>query len=106
MPIKLGKISLTGGLEREAIVTTLEKSIPSVNRCYGKKSWWRWNMKGNLTFKLFLNSSGRVIKVIRIAGSKKMKTFEDCIIQKLKNLQFSFSKGSKAGTVTATFLLK
>lgn len=104
--IKLGKLSVIGDLKREAIVAILENSIPSNNRCYDKKPWWRSKVKGNLTFKLFLNSSGRVIKVIRIAGSKKIKTFEGCIIQKLKNLQFPFSKGSKAGTMTVTFLLK
>ena len=104
--IKLGKISLTGGLKREAIIAILEKSIPSVNRCYDKKPWWQWNVKGEFIFKLTVDSSGRVRKVIRMAGTKKVKALEDCIIQKLKTLQFLSSKGSKEGTITVTFILK
>ncbi len=104
--IKLGKISVTGGLKREAIVTILEKSIPSVNRCYDKKPWWQWNVKGEIVFKLTVDSSGRVTKVSMIAGTKKVKALEDCIIHKLKALQFLSSKGSKEGTITVTFILK
>ena len=104
--IKLGKISVTGGLKRETIITILEKSIPSVNRCYDKKPWWQWNVKGEFTFKLTVDSSGRVIKVSRIAGIKKVKALEDCIIAKLKILQFPFPKGSKESTITVTFFLK
>lgn len=104
--IKLGKISLRGGLKREAIIAILEKSIPSVNRCYDKKPWWQWNVKGEFIFKLTVDSSGRVRKVIRMAGTKKVKALEDCIIQKLKTLQFLSSKGSKEGTITVTFILK
>jgi len=104
--IKLGKISVTGGLKKEAIVKILEKFIPSVNRCYDKKSWWQWNVKGKFVFRLAVDSRGRVTKVSRIAGTKKVKALEDCIIQKLKNLQFSFPKGSKEGTITVTFILK
>ena len=104
--IKLGKISVSGGLKREAIIAILEKSIPSVNRCYDKKPWWQWNVKGEFVFKLTVDSSGRVRKVIRIAGTKKVKALEDCIIQKLKTLQFLSSKGSKEGTITVTFILK
>jgi len=104
--IKLGKISVTGGLKREAIITIIEKFIPSVNRCYDKKPWWKWNVKGEFVFKLTVDSSGRVTKASRIAGTKKIEALEDCIIQKLKNLQFPFPKGSKEGTITVTFLLK
>ncbi len=104
--IKLGKISVTGGLKREVIIKLLEKFIPSANRCYEKKPWWQWNVKGEFVFKLTVDSSGRVTKVSRIAGTKKIKALEGCIIQKLKNLQFLSSKGSKKGTITVTFLLK
>jgi len=104
--IKLEKISVTGGLKRKAILTILEKSIPSINRCYNKKPWWRWNVKGKVTFKLIIDSSGRVIKVSRISGTKKIKALEDCIIQKLKNLQFLSSKGRKEGAITVVFVLK
>jgi len=104
--IKLDKVSVIGGLKREVIITILEKSIPSVNRCYDKKRWWQWSVKGQFAFKLTVDSNGRVIKVNRIAGTKKVKAFEDCIIQKLKNLQFLSSKGSKEGTITVTFILK
>ena len=106
IPIKLGKISVTGGLEREEIVTTLEKFIPSINRCYGKKSWWKWNVKGGFTFKLVVDSSGRVTKVNRIAGTVKIKAIEGLHYSKTKTLQFLSSKGSKEGTITVTFLLK
>jgi len=104
--IKLGKISVTGGLKKETIITIFQKSIYSINRCYDKKPWWQWNAKGAFTFKLTVDSSGKVTKVSRIAGTKKVKALEDCIIQKLKNLQFSFPKGSKEGTITVTFILK
>ena len=103
---KLGKISVTGGLKREAIIKILEKFGPSINRCYDKKPWGKWNTKREFTFKLTVDSSGRVTKVIRIEGTKKVKTLEDCIIQKLKTLQFPFPKGSKESTITVTFLLK
>jgi len=104
--IKLGKISVASGLKREAIIAILEKSIPLVNRCYEKKPWWQWNVKGEFVFKLTVDSSGRVTKASRIAGTKRVKALEDCMIQKLKNLQFPFPKGSKEGTITVTFLLK
>jgi len=104
--IKLGKVFVSGGLKREAIITILKKSISSINLCYDKKPWWQWNVKGEFTFKLTVDSSGRVTKVSRIVGTKKVKALEDCIIQKLKNLQFPFPKGSKECTITVAFLLK
>jgi len=103
--IKLGKISVTGGLKKEVIKTILEKFIPSINRCYDRKPWWRWNVKGQAAFKLTVDSSGRVTNVSKISGTKKNKALEDCIIQKLKNLQFPFPTGSKAGEITVTFSL-
>ncbi|MBT8373581.1 MAG: hypothetical protein KJN80_01575, partial [Deltaproteobacteria bacterium] len=62
--------------------------------------------KGVLTFKLTVDSFGKAIKVSRISGTKKVKALEDCILQKLKTLQFTPSKGSKADTITVSFLLK
>ncbi len=104
--IKLGKISVTGGLKRKAIITILEKFIPTVNRCYDKRPWWRWNVKGDVTFKLMVDPSGRVIKVSRVTGTKKIKALEDCIIQKLKALRLLSSKGSKEYEITVVFVLK
>ncbi|MBW1820554.1 MAG: AgmX/PglI C-terminal domain-containing protein, partial [Deltaproteobacteria bacterium] len=104
--IKLGKISVTGGLTRSVVEAIIEKAIPSINRCYDKKPWWKWNVKGEFVFKLTVDSNGQVAKASRISGTKKVKALEDCIIQKLKNLQFPFPKGSKEGTITVTFLLK
>ncbi|MBW2591121.1 MAG: hypothetical protein JRD71_10465, partial [Deltaproteobacteria bacterium] len=62
--------------------------------------------KGEFVFKLTIDSSGRVAKASLIAGTKKIKILGDCIIQKLKNLRFSFPKGSKEGMITVTFLMK
>jgi Ca-activated chloride channel family protein len=106
LPVKLGKVSVIGGLKREAVITLLEKSILSLNRCDDKRSWWQWNVKGVVTFKLRVDSFGKVIKVSRVSGTKKFKGFEDCIMQKLRNLRFASSKASKTGTITVSFLLK
>ena len=104
--IKLGKISVNGGLRREAVVTILEKFVPTINRCYDKKCWWQWNLKKEFIFTLNVDSSGRVTKVIRSSGTRKVKALEGCMIQKLKTLRFLSPKGSKTGSITVTFLLK
>ncbi|MCP4371995.1 MAG: hypothetical protein GY797_28335, partial [Deltaproteobacteria bacterium] len=71
-----------------------------------KRPWWRWNVKGDVTFKLMVDPSGRVIKVSRVTGTKKIKALEDCIIQKLKALRLLSSKGSKEYEITVVFVLK
>lgn len=61
---------------------------------------------GEVTFQFVIDSRGKVIKVNLISSKINDKKLEECISQKIKELNFSTPMGSDRVTATASFKLK
>ena len=88
IPLKLGKVTVTGGLSVERIRELLEKRIDKINECYAKGSPAEFSAAGDLVFELVLDARGRVKKVNAVDLAGKHAALEKCIAKQLKALQF------------------
>jgi len=103
--IELGNIVVQNGLSKSSIQRLLEKQMRSINPCYEQAPGSRSNLKGEVIFKLIIDSQGEVTKV-HVASTSKDKELERCIMKKLKKLHFPVPKGGKNAKVTISFILK
>jgi Ca-activated chloride channel family protein len=103
--IELGNIVVQNGLSKSSIQRLLEKHMRSINPCYEQASGSRSNLKGEVIFKLIIDSQGEVTKV-HVASTSKDKELERCIMKKLKKLHFPVPKEGKNARVTISFILK
>ena len=84
----------------------IKQQIPYIELCYQKALEKKPNIQGEVTFQLVIDSRGKVIKVNLISSKINDKKLEECISQKIKELNFSTPMGSDRVTATASFKLK
>jgi Ca-activated chloride channel family protein len=104
--IELGNIVVRKGMSKSSIQRLLEKHMHAINLCYAHASVNASNLKGELTFKLVIDSKGKVTSVSTDTKVNKNKELERCIMKKLKKLSFPAPKGGKNVKVNISFILK
>jgi Ca-activated chloride channel family protein len=104
--VELREISTTSGLSKEAIQKVVKQQIPSIEIYYQKALEKIPAVKGEASFRLIINSKGRVIKVSLVSSKLNDKNLEQCIIQKVKGLNFPPPEGTDRVTATVSFNLK
>jgi len=98
--VELAEISTTRGLSKEDIQKAVKQQIPAMEICYRKALEKKPDTQGEATFRLVIDSKGRVTKVSLVSSKLKDKDLKQCIIQKIKELTFPAPEGR--GKVTAT----
>ncbi|MGZ3512440.1 MAG: AgmX/PglI C-terminal domain-containing protein [Thermodesulfobacteriota bacterium] len=98
--VELGEITINGGLPNETIQNGLKQQLPSIELCYQAALEKKSNIRGEVIFRLIIDSKGRVTKVSLVSSKLNDKNLEQCILQKIKELTFPAQQGP--GTVTAT----
>lgn len=106
LSVELGEITTTGGLSKEAVQRVIKQKIPSIESCYQKALERNPNIQGDVTLQLTIDSRGRVIKARSVTSKLNDKGFEECIIQKTKEIKFPVLEGTDKVTVTVSFNLK
>ena len=101
--VTIGEISTTEGLSKEAIQKVLNPQLPPIERCYEKALDKKPNVRGEVIYRLIVNSNGKVIKVILVSSKLNNKGLETCILQKIK--EWKFPKPELRGDVTLTLSL-
>jgi Ca-activated chloride channel family protein len=104
--IELGEISISGGFSKEVIQKTFKQRLSAMERCYQKALEKKPNIQGEVTFQLAIDSSGRVTKVDLVSSKINDKRLEQCLIQKIKELNFPTPEATDKVTVTVSFNLK
>jgi Ca-activated chloride channel family protein len=104
--IELGEISISGGFSKEVIQKTFKRGLSAMERCYQKALEKKPNVRGEATFQLAIDSSGRVTKVDLVSSKLNDKNLEQCLIQKVKELTFPTPEGAEKVNVTVTLILK
>jgi len=104
--IELGKITATGGLSETSIRKLLEKQMHSFNTCYKQALKKPSQLKGKIVFRLVVDPAGQVIDVRLDKGINNDKTFETCMLQKLKKLRFPAAQKRIKTVIQVAFLLK
>lgn len=104
--VELGEITTDGGLSKKAIQNGLKQQLRPIELCYQKALEKKSNIQGEATFRLMIDSKGRVTKVSLISSKLNDKNLEQCIIQKIKELTFPTPQGTDTVTVTVCFSLK
>jgi Ca-activated chloride channel family protein len=103
---ELKDISTSGGLSKEAIQKVLRQQIQSIETCFQKALEKKPNIQGEATFRLVIDSKGKVTKVSLVSSKLNDKNLEQCIIQKIKNLTFPAPEGKDKVTATVSINLK
>ena len=104
--VELKEVSTTGGLSKEAIQKVVKQQIPSIEICYQKALEKTPAVQGEASFRLIINSKGRVTKVSLVSSKLNDKNLEQCIIQKVKGLNFQPPEGTEKVTATISFNFK
>jgi Ca-activated chloride channel family protein len=104
--IELGKISVSGGLPEASIREFIEKKIRYFNICYKKALKKLPQLKGKMGFTLVVNPAGDVINVHLDKGINNAKSFENCMLEKLKRLRFPVAKRGLNTVIKVAFVLK
>jgi Ca-activated chloride channel family protein len=104
--VELQEISTTSGLTKEAIQKILKQQIPSIELCYQKALEKKPDLQGEVTFQLNIDPKGRVTKVSLVSSKLNDKNLEQCIIQKVKGLNFPPPEGADGVTAIVSFNLK
>jgi Ca-activated chloride channel family protein len=100
LSIKISKIKVTGGLGRDAVRSTLEQELKTLQACFQNVS-----LRGVIEARLTLAANGMVKNVQFINSATKNETVKQCILQQIKSWQFPASADGKDTEVTVTFLL-
>jgi len=103
--IDIEDISTADGISREALREVLQSQIPALAPCYRSALATQPNLKGKVTFHLVIDSKGRVQKVSLVLNTLKDKKLEQCMMQKIKGLNFPAPSGNRV-TATLTLNLK
>jgi Ca-activated chloride channel family protein len=104
--IELGNIVVQNGLSKSSIQRLIEKHMPSINLCYKQASGSQSKLKGEVVFRLVIDSQGKVTSVHMDTNTTKDKKLGQCIMKKLEKLHFPAPKGSKNVRVSISFMLK
>jgi len=104
--VELNEISTTSGLSKEAIQKVVKQQIPSIEVCYQKLLEIKPHLQGGMILQLVIDLKGRVTKVSLVSRKLNDKTLEQCIIQKVKGLNFPSPEGTDKVTATISFNFK
>ena len=104
--VELGSVTVLDGVSDRSVRNLLKKHLHEFNRCYKNALIKEPRFKGNVVFKITIDDTGRVLNVHRDKGGEKDKTFERCMLKKMKELRFPASKQGKNSIITVTFVLK
>jgi Ca-activated chloride channel family protein len=98
--VRLGEITPLGrgGLSEKSVRELLNKQMHTFDICRNQALKKQSRLKGKLVFRLVVDSAGHVTTVLPEKGVNNTKSFETCMLQKLKKLCFPASE-SKTNTV-------
>jgi Ca-activated chloride channel homolog len=104
--IELSKISTVDEGFKENVQKIVKQKIPGIELCYQKELEKEPGLKGEVTFKLTIDSKGKVSKVSLVSSPLKNKRLEQCILEEIKGLIFPVPEAKKEVTVTLSFNFK
>jgi hypothetical protein len=104
--VELGNVTVADGLSDRSVQDLLKKHLHDFNRCYQTALKKQTRIKGIVVFKITIDGAGGVLKVHLDKDDANDKTFERCMLKKLKELQFPASTQGKNSVITVTFVLK
>ncbi|MBN1848700.1 MAG: AgmX/PglI C-terminal domain-containing protein [Deltaproteobacteria bacterium] len=103
--LKLGKVTASSKVLKEAITQLVEKELKTIRACYQVSQGMNSGETREMTITLTIDSKGHVIKA-RMGEKAKDKKFEECIINQLKTLTFPSPSSGKAEEITIVLVLK
>jgi len=104
--VELGNVTVSDGLSDRSVQDLLKKHLHEFNRCYQTALKKQPRIKGNVVLKITTDGAGGVLNVHLDKDDAKDKTFERCMLKKLKELQFPASTQGKNSVIVVTFVLK
>jgi Ca-activated chloride channel family protein len=104
--LELGNVTVTEGVSDQSVQELLKKHLHEFNRCYKNALKKQPRIKGKVVFKIMIDRTGRVLNVHLDKDDAKDKTFEHCMLKKLKELRFPALKQGKNGVIVVSFVLK
>ena len=100
-----GRIEIAGILtEEKQIKESVQKGviqkISEMERCYHNALNLRSNLTGKVTLKISIDPRGKILKVSLVSTQLKHQELEQCILERIKGLNFLPSVMKKESTVT------
>lgn len=106
LSVELGEITTSGGISKEDLQKIIKQQITSIEFCYQKTLKKKPNIQGEVIIQLVIDSKGKVTKANLVSSKLNDKKLQECILQKIKGLNFSPPTDTDRVTVTVSFNLK
>ena len=92
-------MTVSGGLSREAVVETVRRHLPEMEKCYEIALQKDPSLKGGMILKFVLDAEGTVQKVQIISSEMASTDLEACLKERLKTWKFpSLTEGEHCGS--------
>lgn len=104
--MEASKIMVSEGLTEDAVKRVIQMALPVMNNCYRVASGQQSIPKGEVVFTLIVGPDGRVTKAYLEEAQNRHKDFEDCMVKRLKALEFKAKPGRKDVVVKISFILR
>jgi Ca-activated chloride channel family protein len=107
--IELGEILVRGDLSKKSIHSLLKKHLKDFKLCHRQALKNGQSIKGEVVFKIEIDTTGRVLKVTPKGTMDKghiYMEFEKCMAQELKRLRFPAPQGARPVVVVVTLRLR
>jgi Ca-activated chloride channel family protein len=98
--VKISRISVTGGLGKDAVRTTVEQHLNALQTCFQNMI-----LRETIEIRITIAANGIAKKVEIVNSATKNETIKQCIIQKVKKWLFPTSAGGKDTEATVRVLI-
>jgi len=98
LSVKMNKLSVTGGLGQNAVRSTIEQQLKTLEGCFQNAI-----LRGTIEIRFTIGANG-VVKSIEIVNSiTKSDAVKQCILQQVKSWQFPAATQGKDTNAVVTF---
>jgi len=104
--VEIGEVFVTEGLSKDKVRNLLKKNIQTIKKCFAGPASKESYSKGEVAFRLVVDASGKVIEISAGRGRRRIRVLEQCLFEKLAELQFPAPEAGRTVKVTIIFILK
>jgi Ca-activated chloride channel family protein len=99
--IALKDVTVSGGLSKEAVLTSVQIKVSELERCFSGKK-----LAGNLVIELIIDPDGKVRTAKILSRSKYDQSAERCLIEQIKKWHFPSTQAGQEAKVTISLAIK
>ena len=99
LSVTINKITVTGGLRKDAVRSTMELQFNTLQTCFQNMA-----LRGKVEVRITIDANG-VVKDVRVTRGTKNEAVHQCVLQQIKTWKFPAATAGRDTEATVTFLI-